>query len=89
MKRFHVHVAVNNLEEGIAFYSKAFGTQPTVQKPDYAITGCGRSESRGAIECDHSTTQAKPIVIPDDALDGCGCLRGLPWQYLRLTRTHP
>jgi catechol 2,3-dioxygenase-like lactoylglutathione lyase family enzyme len=36
MKRFHVHVAVSNLEEGIAFYSKAFGTQPTVQKPDYA-----------------------------------------------------
>ena len=36
MKRFHVHVAVNNLEEGIAFYSKAFGTQPTVQKSDYA-----------------------------------------------------
>ena len=36
MKRFHVHVAVNNLEEGIAFYSKAFGTDPTVQKPDYA-----------------------------------------------------
>ena len=36
MKRFHVHVAVNNLEEGIAFYSKTFGAQPTVQKPDYA-----------------------------------------------------
>lgn len=36
MKRFHVHVAVNNLEEGIAFYSKVFGTQPTVQKSDYA-----------------------------------------------------
>ena len=36
MKRFHVHVAVNNLEEGIAFYSKAFGNQPTVQKSDYA-----------------------------------------------------
>jgi catechol 2,3-dioxygenase-like lactoylglutathione lyase family enzyme len=36
MKRFHVHVAVNNLEEGIAFYSKAFDSQPTVQKPDYA-----------------------------------------------------
>jgi hypothetical protein len=36
MKRFHVHVSVNNLEEGITFYSKAFGTQPTVQKSDYA-----------------------------------------------------
>ena len=36
MKRFHVHVAVDDLEEGIAFYSKLFGTQPAVQKPDYA-----------------------------------------------------
>jgi len=36
MKRFHVHVAVSNLAEGIAFYSKAFGTSPTVQKSDYA-----------------------------------------------------
>lgn len=36
MKRFHVHVAVNDLDEGIAFYSKAFGAQPTVQKSDYA-----------------------------------------------------
>ena len=36
MKRFHVHVAVNSLEDGIAFYSKVFGTEPTVQKPDYA-----------------------------------------------------
>jgi len=36
MKRFHVHVAVDNLEEGIAFYSKAFGAQPTVHKSDYA-----------------------------------------------------
>jgi len=36
MKRFHVHVAVSNLEEGIAFYSKAFGNEPTVRKSDYA-----------------------------------------------------
>ena len=36
MKRFHVHVAVDNLEEGIRFYSTVFGAQPTVAKPDYA-----------------------------------------------------
>lgn len=36
MKRFHVHVAVDNLEDGIKFYSKLFGVQPAVQKPDYA-----------------------------------------------------
>ena len=36
MKRFHVHVAVTDLDEGIAFYSKLFGAAPTARKPDYA-----------------------------------------------------
>ncbi|HEX2827845.1 MAG TPA: ArsI/CadI family heavy metal resistance metalloenzyme [Burkholderiales bacterium] len=36
MKRFHVHVAVDDLEANIRFYSTVFGVQPTVQKPDYA-----------------------------------------------------
>jgi catechol 2,3-dioxygenase-like lactoylglutathione lyase family enzyme len=36
MKRFHVHVAVDNLEANVRFYSTVFGTQPTVHKPDYA-----------------------------------------------------
>ena len=36
MKRFHVHVAVDDLESNVRFYSTVFGAQPTVQKPDYA-----------------------------------------------------
>lgn len=36
MKRFHVHVAVNDLDRSIAFYSAMFGEQPTVVKSDYA-----------------------------------------------------
>ncbi len=36
MKRFHVHVAVNDLDKSIAFYSAMFGEQPSVVKPDYA-----------------------------------------------------
>ena len=36
MKRFHVHVAVKNLEESTRFYSAMFGLEPTVIKPDYA-----------------------------------------------------
>ncbi|MGQ0751222.1 MAG: ArsI/CadI family heavy metal resistance metalloenzyme [Betaproteobacteria bacterium] len=36
MKRFHVHVAVENLETSIRFYSRMFGTEPAVRKPDYA-----------------------------------------------------
>ena len=36
MKRFHVHVAVESLDEGIRFYSTLFGQAPTVAKDDYA-----------------------------------------------------
>src|ERR1043166_4968673 len=36
MKRFHVHVAVNSIEESVRFYSVVFNAPPTVAKPDYA-----------------------------------------------------
>jgi len=36
MKRFHVHVAVDDLDANIRFNSTLFGTPPTVHKPDYA-----------------------------------------------------
>lgn len=36
MKRLHVHIAVDDLAKNIAFYSTLFGSEPTVQKADYA-----------------------------------------------------
>lgn len=36
MKRFHVHVAVADLEQSIKFYSTFFNCQPSVRKEDYA-----------------------------------------------------
>jgi catechol 2,3-dioxygenase-like lactoylglutathione lyase family enzyme len=36
MKRFHVHVAVPDLKQGIRFYSTMFGAEPAVVKDDYA-----------------------------------------------------
>ena len=36
MKRFHVHLAVSQLDESIRFYTALFGQAPTVQKNDYA-----------------------------------------------------
>lgn len=36
MSRFHIHIAVDELEPSVAFYSAVFGTGPTVHKPDYA-----------------------------------------------------
>ncbi len=36
MKRFHVHVNVEEIDSSIRFYSTLFGTEPTVVKSDYA-----------------------------------------------------
>jgi catechol 2,3-dioxygenase-like lactoylglutathione lyase family enzyme len=36
MKRFHVHVAVPDLSNGVRFYSTLFGAEPSVLKDDYA-----------------------------------------------------
>jgi len=36
MKRFHVHVAVENLANSMRFYSALFAVPPTVVKDDYA-----------------------------------------------------
>jgi catechol 2,3-dioxygenase-like lactoylglutathione lyase family enzyme len=36
MKRLHVHVGVDNIEEGIKFYNTLFGVEPVKTKSDYA-----------------------------------------------------
>jgi lactoylglutathione lyase len=36
MKRFHVHVAVQDLAASVRFYSMVFGAEPSVVKSDYA-----------------------------------------------------
>jgi len=36
MKRLHVHVAVDDLEGSVSFYSALFAAQPSVLKTDYA-----------------------------------------------------
>jgi catechol 2,3-dioxygenase-like lactoylglutathione lyase family enzyme len=36
MKRLHLHVAVDDLDRAIGFYSTLFGTGPSVSKSDYA-----------------------------------------------------
>ena len=59
MKRFHVHVTVDDIDASIGFYSKVFGTAPIVLKPDYAkwmvddprinfaISACGAGRRAG------------------------------------------
>ena len=36
MKRIHIHMGVEKLDEAIRFYSAIFGAQPVKTKPDYA-----------------------------------------------------
>lgn len=36
MKRLHIHVGVDNIDESVKFYSALFGAQPSKTKPDYA-----------------------------------------------------
>jgi len=36
MKRMHVHVAVEDLQQSIGFYAALFAAEPAVVKPDYA-----------------------------------------------------
>ncbi|MEZ4287755.1 MAG: ArsI/CadI family heavy metal resistance metalloenzyme [Polyangiales bacterium] len=36
MKRMHIHVGVDNLDESIKFYTALFGAEPTKVKTDYA-----------------------------------------------------
>ncbi|GJL72642.1 MAG: glyoxalase [Nitrosomonas sp.] len=36
MKRFHMHIAVDNLQSNIRFYSALFGIEPVIRETDYA-----------------------------------------------------
>ncbi len=36
MKRFHVHVSVEDIAQSVRFYAALFAADPTVVKPDYA-----------------------------------------------------
>jgi catechol-2,3-dioxygenase len=36
MKRFHVHVQTDNLDQQVEFYSQLFNAKPSIKKADYA-----------------------------------------------------
>ncbi|MGD8783660.1 MAG: ArsI/CadI family heavy metal resistance metalloenzyme [Thioalkalispiraceae bacterium] len=36
MKRFHIHISVEDLNKNVQFYSQLFNSEPTVLKQDYA-----------------------------------------------------
>ena len=46
MSRLHVHIAVDDLDQNIRFYSALFGTDPSVVKGDYAKWDLDRKSTR-------------------------------------------
>ena len=66
MKRFHVHVGVEDLDQSIRFYSALFAAEPTVRKPDYAKwmlddprVNFAISEKRSGVGLQHLGIQAE------------------------------
>lgn len=67
MKRFHVHLRVNNLEESIAFYSALFNIAPTVIKPDYAKWMLDDPRVNYAISTGHDQTGIEHLGLQTDS----------------------
>lgn len=66
MKRFHVHVAVEDIEQSVGFYSTLFAAEPTVRHADYAKwmlddprVNFAISKRGGAVGVDHLGIQAE------------------------------
>lgn len=51
MKRFHIHIAVDDLQQNIDFYSALFQTQPSVVHKDYAKWMLDEPRINFAISC--------------------------------------
>ena len=76
MKRFHVHVAVDDLQESIGFYSNLFGAAPVVLRDDYAKWMLDDPRVNFAIS-DHSRTPGVDHVgVQVDSADELAELAG-------------
>jgi len=58
VSRFHIHIAVEDLDRSVAFYSAVFGQEPTTLKTDYAKWALDDPRLNFAL----STRGAKPGV---------------------------
>lgn len=69
MKRMHLHVGVENIDQSIAFYSSLFDAPPTVVKSDYAkwmledprVNFAISTKSEGARGIEHVGIQAETL----------------------------
>jgi catechol 2,3-dioxygenase-like lactoylglutathione lyase family enzyme len=75
MKRFHVHIAVDNLDANIRFYSAVFGVPPTVTKTDYAKWMIGEPRINFAISNRGAKTGLDHLGFQVDSDEELGELR--------------
>jgi lactoylglutathione lyase len=76
MKRFHVHVHVNDLQKNIAFYSAMFDQQPARTEADYAKWMLADPPVNFAISTRGNATGVDHLGIQVDSKDDLATLRG-------------
>jgi lactoylglutathione lyase len=76
MKRFHVHVHVNDLQKNIAFYSAMFDQQPARTEADYAKWMLADPPVNFAISTRGNATGVDHLGIQVDSKEDLAALRG-------------
>lgn len=76
MKRFHVHVAVDDLEGSKAFYSKLFGAGPAVVHHDYAKWMIDDPRINFAISTGKARTGIEHLGLQAESADELAEIRG-------------
>jgi catechol 2,3-dioxygenase-like lactoylglutathione lyase family enzyme len=76
MKRFHVHVAVDDLSRSIGFYSNLFAAAPVVLKDDYAKWMLDDPKVNFAISTRSGAAGVDHLGIQVETRDELGALAG-------------
>ena len=93
MKRFHVHVSVDDLERSVRFYSTLFAAAPTVHKPDYAkwmledprVNFAISSRGRATVGIDHLGIQVEDDGELDDVFGRLKAAEGPVYEQGKTT----
>jgi catechol 2,3-dioxygenase-like lactoylglutathione lyase family enzyme len=75
MKRFHVHVAVDDLNANVEFYSRLFGRPPAKQRPDYAKWMLDDPRINFAISTQHAATGLNHLGMQAESAEELAALR--------------
>lgn len=76
MKRFHVHVAVEDLDRSKAFYTKLFGAEPALVKRDYAKWMIEDPRMNFAISTGRGRAGVKHLGLQADSASELAEIRG-------------